>query len=825
MLKTVERLNLILTMNKYSLDFGLLKDHSADVLIGFCAGLETRQTPTAWYAGCPAIQKELISDDRFFFYLEKMSKIGLAMRDIDSHLKELHSKGETALTFPIDCLLSGLALTNCRIKVFYDYMKHFSGMTTNKAEKEAILDNLAEYQKELPKPISELSSMEKRCFTEPCLANSRLIPDDIGVVLAMLAAQARLLDIIRYLHDNEFRCSKLSFDHYASLSLAPKDIYMMLRRLHRLLGYDNMADFLNRWIENNCTLYDLEVLFVKLNGMAAEQIEEVLYTRSSYINLIYGGKISKISLSDVLRTKEDILIYAITTKKNGFIRLVEGNFEIFQSLPSDSILFRREFYTRLVNINALNANNLRDCKRMSAGDSAVNYLILGRVYTFDEIKALYQQPVQYGKLYARLNISRVDSRLIVLRQLTRQNLLADTTEDEHIASLAEKLSQKPLSAWREQDFAHIEGLGPKDSVELLLCYTEAKKLIPQMKTRIDAKLAVRNRSSVHSYETIADMKGGLIEIDSAWKLLSRKMDFSDQFLESNQERIIEFLCNNGADIAYTYCAGQWDGDTQCESMRRILKALLTGEFKKLKYYADDLRLEIDYAISHTQKSVWMVNLKLTSKNITVSEHDDFFSTMLLGITPYRTCLSYIDGQYRECLLSNFDSNKKVLYARLNGKIVGRALIRLTKGRFKGNERKKDSGVSASLSFVDVDATSDSSDESGIDETKERLVLFLEHSYSAHITEDTHRQIKRQFIELMEEKAAALGAMLVLSNAYADSLRPGYTRTLFHIYISRSKAGKQYLDSLNGSASVSDEGGYRANNFYIRNGDVMEKALL
>jgi single-stranded DNA-binding protein len=53
-------------------------------------------------------------------------------------------------------------------------------------------------------------------------------------------------------------------------------------------------------------------------------------------------------------------------------------------------------------------------------------------------------------------------------------------------------------------------------------------------------------------------------------------------------------------------------------------------------------------------------------------HDQVYFK-LLGVQPQRMCMSYIDGAYRECLLSAFDSNKKILYAVLNGRIVGRGV--------------------------------------------------------------------------------------------------------------------------------------------------------
>jgi hypothetical protein len=63
---------------------------------------------------------------------------------------------------------------------------------------------------------------------------------------------------------------------------------------------------------------------------------------------------------------------------------------------------------------------------------------------------------------------------------------------------------------------------------------------------------------------------------------------------------------------------------------------------------------------------------------------------------------------------------------------------------------------------------------------------------------------------------------VLSNHYNNNTPTltGYASTMFYVYISKSKSGAQYLDSLNGSATVSDEGGYRSNSFFIRHKDMI-----
>ena len=249
-------------------------------------------------------------------------------------------------------------------------------------------------------------------------------------------------------------------------------------------------------------------------------------------------------------------------------------------------------------------------------------------------------------------------------------------------------------------------------------------------------------------------------------------------------------------------------DTQRESLKRIVKAELMGEFSTLKYYDEDLSKEISYPITSVQKAVWMENTQLKENKILVKESDDFY--MLMGTTPQRTCLSYINGSYKECLLSGFDSNKKTLYAYMNGRIVGRAVIRLTKGRFDNP------GDNASLAFVDLETSVTRNREM----EKERLVLFLERPYSAGVPDETAGLIRDMYIALMTEKAKLIGAAFVVSDSYTGISLTNFTRTLFHIYISKSKAGEQYLDSLKGSAKVSDEGGYRENRFYIHKNDIL-----
>ena len=66
---------------------------------------------------------------------------------------------------------------------------------------------------------------------------------------------------------------------------------------------------------------------------------------------------------------------------------------------------------------------------------------------------------------------------------------------------------------------------------------------------------------------------------------------------------------------------------------------------------------------------------------------------------------------------------------------------------------------------------------------------------------------------------------VLSRNYKNVLEnKNYVLTNFYMYISASKNGSQYLDSLGGAAGVSDSGSYTCNTFLLEAEEKGEKSL-
>lgn len=120
-----------------------------------------------------------------------------------------------------------------------------------------------------------------------------------------------------------------------------------------------------------------------------------------------------------------------------------------------------------------------------------------------------------------------------------------------------------------------------------------------------------------------------------------------------------------------------------------------------------------------------------------------------------------------------------------------------------------------LQFVDITKEEQESASKQIDQT-EQLTLFLERPYFKGISEEKEREIVQFVLRMLKQKAKKMSAQLILSNDY-KALVPetsGLVRAQYHMYISASKNGKQYLDSLGGMATINNEGSYEKGMFLL-----------
>jgi hypothetical protein len=246
---------------------------------------------------------------------------------------------------------------------------------------------------------------------------------------------------------------------------------------------------------------------------------------------------------------------------------------------------------------------------------------------------------------------------------------------------------------------------------------------------------------------------------------------------------------------------------QARNLNLITKAELSGKLDEIKFVDEDFELEIGLPIEDKSKLEWKRNREKKVGKFLVQEAYDFETVIRIGENPVRTCMNWDTGGYSHCLLSNFDTNKKVLVARdVKGNIVSRAIIRLTKGSDTDISPKAEPTIKK-LAFKDVEAT-EVEETKEVETVKEELVLFLERCYTS-LDPSQAIMIDKEFVNLAKEKAKALGAKLVVSSYYREEVTEGLEGKNYYIFISYSKNGQQYLDSLTGQATESNAGDYQS----------------
>lgn len=729
------------------------------------------------------------------------TKLQMAVSDL---LEECWGNGKAITDYPQESVLDTLERSVLKKEHWITYLDNIAPLELSEKDRSMAASNI-KYCVEVPR---ELSRWQKRLLLEPYVYSRHLFAAErFSEVSELLENNPNLVDIARLLHDGDIE-EYLGLEQYRSFIPDAEERCQLMKDVLRQLDKCAAGFFMECWGKGGYTLFELQAMKRRMEQHPGLDWEAVFSNYPGYVNLLYGVRYKTLDPSLVDSHLEDILTYAITANKKHFIRLVDANEQLLRSCSKGSLLVADAFYKRHFNLNELTERDLVECMRMEAKKMPILTMMVERRYTFPEIAALYDTSEIYVHLYNHLVSESQDYRLRVLRQLVKRNALKDFTKEDAEA-LAEQLNIKPIHDWQQVELGHIEGLTTADAAQLMANYVLLRPLIPDMRRRTDALLALRNLEKSAKVRSIIELKESVLQDNPDWTRLMNRMDLSEAFIEKHRESICEFLCSNGAHVANTYLCGL--GHREQDAFLRVVKAELMGQLGALKYFEGDLQEELNIPISEQVLARWKENTGAVKGGLSIQEHDDFFATMFLGVQPQRTCMSYIDGAYRECLLSGFDSNKKILYASRGGQIVGRAYLRLTKGRLSAGS-ENDMRDTEKFTFVDLeDITGSRKKQDG----RERLVLFLERPYISGASPELAHQIKREFIRHTEQKAELLGSMLVLSDDYLSVAPESYAHTRLFIYISKSKAGAQYLDSLGGQASVSNEGCYKPNTFMVK----------
>lgn len=687
------------------------------------------------------------------------------------------------------------------VKSQYPYLLYFKQMHLSKEERARVFEALEKYRGRVIIPLAQLSEQERNVLLHPVFLSNLLNELLNDKKIWTLLTYPPVLPLLRRIEEESAASLRLSVTGFCQIAEHPEQILQLLEKTMRFLQKELRPAFLDMWLWNNRLLADLKRFVYILPSLNDDQKKDLIGNRISYVCTLYQTKLTNLKLQELSYLQQQVLLYAIVSGKKHFLSLVNENSEVFQELPNSSFLLDQEIYEHYLNLNTLNEKNLKEASQISTSlRSRRKGLLQRKTYTFEELKQLLTIDEIYVQLYERLSNDRSDDRLRILRELVNCNSLTGSTNETELKMLAERLSEKPLSVWKHTDFGQIQDLREGICIQLLKGWDRYCRYIPELRNERQAIYLIRNRDVLGKYDTFKEFQENMLAEDIAWKWLRENLNFNDVFIKQHEARIRQFIYSGQAEIIYQFCQG---AENKREEIRRLLAAELMGKFQEVKYHEKDLEKEIAYPITPKAEAAWKENMTRRMKKMLFWEEDHFVPTLQIGEVPKHTCMSYQNGVYKNCLLSCFDSNKKVLYASINGKIVFRALLRLTKGAWESRpiQAKK-------IEFADLTANT------AVDKKKtEELVLFLERPYFGGLHGKLEEEMVSFVLQLVQEKAQKLQARLVISQNYAkyETFR-AFQNKEYYIYISASKNGSQYLDSLGGEATVRDSGMYECNRF-------------
>lgn len=794
MTNTLKHLTLLTRMENSGLKPRLTGKFPEDALDQTCERVETFQLQDRLRAGDDnaQIQKELVRTPEFAMLYRALCDHAANDEAITSMLQSAAACGEQLTQYPQEWVLAA-AVTDLPPSLRLYYMKFYLPFIKYEEEEQAIIDNLnafpAAEREKLPTLTDAQRDMMRQPFLGPYLFNWH---DDEHAALVLLEQNRPLQRILTLLYRQGVTLA-LDAERIKDLHWVEMADVMKFRRLLAAFEYDteDLDAFFEQWLENHAGQYDLNWFISRTAPLDKKQRQEILRNDLSYLNALYSGRLH-LDFSAIRRHQFPILTYAVQHGKKHFLDLVSENSELFLSLGRYALLFEDKFCEHC-NLNSLTAKNLQACDTVERGSSYFDLLEDGRQYTFEEMWLLWRKDEIYVRLYAMLTPLSVDRRLLTLRQLLKYGLVSRYMKDQELEQLARCLLEKPFSEWYRGAFGHIRGLTRRTAMRLLQRYEQLQVFIPELQSEADAIFALNNEAVIAGQKNWTQVRAAVLTMDQDWLELKQRFSFTDEFVEQHRESVINFLLLGGSAMVrslYDYLQGN---DKAIEALRRIVQAELMGQFYALKYFADDLQREIRYPISEVQEAAWKRNLTLERGPFSAEEADDFYFTMRLGELPHSTCLSCWTGSQRDCLLAAFDSNKKMILIRKGEDIVARACIRLTKGAF---QRPAD----FDFSFADL-AQEQPADKMGAGD--EMLILFLEYIYTSGLNDEEAETTMKMAVSLVTQKAAAIGAVAVLARCYQDCYdRDQYVGSQFYVYISKSKNGQQYLDSMGGAAKTS-----------------------
>lgn len=630
---------------------------------------------------------------------------------------------------------------------------------------------------------------EDWCMENYALVCSGIITDeyflsrinDYKGVLEELSGSVDLQKLLSLIY--EAGADSVTQEMFEQLAGNPGKMLKALKSVLTIVPKEKKKSFIECWVRNGRAAEDLKVIKRNSKGSYDYVDNLVQYTAFCYSEAVDF---------DVPDYQIELVLYAIRNKKKKFLDVIRQGRDTFYTTEESSILYYPVFYQECVDIDALTQEDFKDLTKMT-NRSSVDYLS-GNSLTFKEFKLLYNSKSKIIDLYFRLEVEPVERKLEIIEEF---NNSVSSMDDVCVDRLPKYLREKKLSEWRSEEFGHIRNISYNMVVKLLTYYGDLQRFIKDIRTQEEAERICSNIQAYRDMLSIAEVREAVIGVDEDWQLLKSKLQLTDEFVNQNKDRVSKFILQNGAHIAYSYLCMH---ESQSDDVKKLVIAELMDRFNEMKYQEGDLVRELGAAVDEKTVEVWQENASIQDGAVRVWEEDGFLPAMRIGIIPVRTRLAYDSRGSSECLLANFDANKKIIFVSDQGEIMLCAVLAFTKGNSLACHGRE-------LAFCDITKQP----------ARTRFVLFLDRAYCSLEDEGSKQTYFRLMFDMLREKAGSMGAVFVCSASYG-SWQHFLVQIGYCLYVTASRTGCQYIDDF-GCLTQENEGVYLDTQLLVHNEDL------
>lgn len=467
----------------------------------------------------------------------------------------------------------------------------------------------------------------------------------------------------------------------------------------------------------------------------------------------------------------------------------------------------------VVNMNTLTTKSLNQLVEIKSKElyklpiafeiTSEEYILLSEKRHFPYIDKIHEKMCNW-KITERIDAIKI---LPMISEDLMQAIIKVSNENHFVSSVIDFVHQPNAKHYRSQ---FNNQMLSKSCAFIVSALSSTYPILRQATTDWELWLLF-NTLNIDSVQTIEEAKRWYMTKSKDVKELSRWLELSDAFLNDNTDRILDFLRKGLYKITLQHYENS--SNTKKDNIKLLAKAEIAGKLKNIKLKKEGVEAEIQEVIADELYEKWYDDKSSTKETIidantgkkfkfSVYETTDYGTLLRMGRIPTHSCMDWENGEFRSCLLSIFDSNKKLVIATVNGQVVARGILRLTK---MADNNCKESFDSSKLKFDDVDSMEDNTEVTG--SKLPITTLFLERMYTTY-TGQQLKVIQETMINLIAEKAKEMGVAFSTSVGYQSTNSIQLENQNKYLLISHSKNGEQYLDSLGGSASKTDGGSYK-----------------